>query len=127
MKIKFLLAVCQTDFDTFWAKFKSAVIKGNKETVASLSAFPLVFSEIALGKRRVIKNRAEFRRRYPDIFDKNYDVIACFKKEYPDKDQENPKKYVFGCAGEAYSFSYSFKLTKLGWKFYESSFMGVPD
>src|SRR5260370_40031487 len=49
-----------TTFPAFWQKFKTAVISGNKESVSSLSRFPL---EMSYGIR-TIKNSADLRRRY---------------------------------------------------------------
>ncbi len=38
------------DFQAFWQKFKTAVIKGDKETIAALSRFPIGMS---YGKRSI--------------------------------------------------------------------------
>ena len=70
MRFRSILALCicvmaftislraQDGFDTFWQKFKTSVIKGDKETVASLSRFPLV---VSTEKRKLsIKNKLSF-------------------------------------------------------------------
>ncbi len=50
--------------NAFWEKFKAAVVKGDKETAAALSAFP-----ISLGYRMgSIKNKAQFMKNYRYLF-----------------------------------------------------------
>src|SRR5260370_8447405 len=50
--------------NAFWEKFKAAVIKGDKETVAALSAFP-----IGMGYGiKSIRNKAQVMKNYRDIF-----------------------------------------------------------
>ena len=53
-------AFAQTDFSAFWKKFRSAVIAGDKATVAEMTKFPL--STGYLGK--AAKNKENFLRRY---------------------------------------------------------------
>ena len=39
--LSFPRAFAQTDFSTFWKKFRSAVIAGDKATVSEMTKFPL--------------------------------------------------------------------------------------
>ena len=140
MKIKSFLAIslcllalagslkAQTEFDTFWATFKSAVIKGDKATVASLTRFPLVVS-IDEGKpaikKIIIKSIATFRQRYRDIFGK-HQVANCFadKELYQDPSKQSGQ---LQCYDGTYSSLYQFKLTKIGWKLVAADFGEVGD
>ena len=140
MKIKLLLAVClclltltgslkaQTDFDTFWTTFKSAVIKGDIATVASLTKFPLIVS-VDEGKpaikKIIIKDIAKFRQRYRDIFGK-HQVASCFAEKELYQDQSNQSGQI-ECFDGTYSSRYQFKLTKKGWKFVAADFGEVGD
>ena len=136
MKTKYVLAVCltltivtisvnaQKGFDTFWAKFKSAVLKGDKSTVANLTRFPfsLGYDPRAKNQEGFIKTRASFLRRYKYVFDDEVDAVRCFQKNDPEKDR---KDYFVACsfrsepAGSEKPFIYTFKLTKQGWRFVE--------
>ncbi len=136
MKIKFLLAVClgllmltgsvtaQTSFSTFWAKFKSALIKGDKETIASLTKFPfsLGYDPSAAKKEGFIKKRASFLRQYNYVFNEEVDALKCFENTAPEK---NNGGYVVACSFKGGSpdserpFVYTFKRTKQGWRFVE--------
>ena len=136
MKIKFLLVAslgllmltgsvtAQKSFDTFWQKFKSAVIKGDKATVVSLTRFPfsLGYDPSAANEEGFIKTRASFLRRYNYVFNEEVDAVKCFENTAPEKD---PGGYVVACSfkGEPPDsekpFDYTFKRTKQGWRFVE--------
>src|SRR5882724_9153105 len=57
-------AFAQTDFSTFWQKFKSAVIAGDKAKVAEMTKFPLSMPY----EVKAVKNKEDFSRRYNEIF-----------------------------------------------------------
>jgi len=105
--------------NAFWEKFKGAVIKGDKETVAALSAFP-----ISLGYRMgSIKNKTQFMKNYHYLFDRETNAAKCFRTAKPDFDKKRPKEFTVGCpfakdsGGGGEPFMYSFKLTRNGWRF----------
>ena len=50
--------------DTFWAKFKAAVIKGDKESVAALTQFPV---GMPYGQAAV-RTKAQLLKRYRQVF-----------------------------------------------------------
>src|SRR5436309_7908271 len=103
MKVKALLAVClcsfiltgsvtaQTNFNAFWQKFKSAVIKGDRMTVASLTKLPfsLGYDPSAKSGERFIKTKTSFLRQYRYIFDNEVDAVRCFKDARPQKEGKN--------------------------------------
>lgn len=99
----------------FWQKFKTAVIGGDKQTVASLSRFPIGMSYGI----RSIKNKADLLRRYREVFNQQSDAAKCFAEKEPQKDAANPKRYVVACPNEAGDevIIYHFELTRTGWKF----------
>lgn len=103
------------DFKVFWEKFKEAVIKGDKSTVASLSKFPLGMS---YGIRSV-KSRAELIRRYREVFKQQTDAAKCFTQKLPQKDQSNSRLYSVACPDEAGNevVVYEFQRGSSGWKF----------
>jgi hypothetical protein len=134
MKVKFLLTVClglnllaasngassdrQTDVRTFWKKFNTAVEKADKNALAEMTKFPL---EMPYGVKSV-KNKAEFLKRYNEIFKGETDAAKCFPKAKLEK--ETTKRYAVYCGFkttpedlENTPIKYIFELTKNGWKF----------
>lgn len=67
-------ALADAQFDAFYTKFKTAVIKNDKETVASLTKLPYLLNNKAL-------NKQQFIAKYNLLFPKS--TVACFKKEKP--------------------------------------------
>ena len=129
MKLKFLLAFClgvlffsgsvqaQTDFNSFWTKFKTAVVKGDKNTVANLTKFPL---SMPYGVKSV-KTKADFLKRYDKIMNMEANAKRCFQAMTPEK---NGKHYTVNCTFKSEPESsdnrpilYYFEKTKTGWKF----------
>lgn len=102
-------------FPAFWQKFKTAVIGGDKDTVAGFSRFPIGMSYGV----RSIKTNVEFRKRFRELFNAQTDAAKCFSKKSPEKDSENPKKFSVACPNEAGDdvVVYEFERTALGWKF----------
>jgi hypothetical protein len=66
----------QSEFSTFWKKFKSAVIAGNKAAVEEMTKFPL---SMPYGVKAV-KNKQEFLRGYDEIFKGEANAAQCFTK-----------------------------------------------
>ncbi len=101
-------------FKSFWGKFKTAVINSDKETVSSLSRFPL---RMSFGMASV-KSKAELMRRYRQVFNEQTNAAACFAKKEPEKDTGS-KGYSIACpdAGGNEVVVYSFAYTKTGWRF----------
>ena len=103
------------DFKAFWGKFKTAVINSDKNTVASLSKFPIGMS---YGIRSV-RTKAELLRRYKEVFSKQTDAARCFATKEPEKDSDNPKKYSVACPDAAGNevVIYEFERGPTGWRF----------
>src|SRR5207249_7275314 len=111
-------AFAQTDFSTFWKKFRSAVIAGDKAAVTEVTKFPLSTPAF----QKAVKNEADFLRRYNEIFKGEANAAQCFAtgelrkesarrceiycpfKETPDDWENAPIRFIF-------------ELTKSGWKF----------
>lgn len=102
-------------FNTFWQKFKTGVIRGDKEAVAALSKFPLGMSYGI----RSIKNKADLGRRFKEVFSKQSNAAQCFAKKDPERDAEDAKRFSVACPNEAGDdvVVYEFELTRTGWKF----------
>ncbi len=69
-----------------------------------------------------VKTKAEFLKRYKEIFDGEADAAKCFVKAKLEK--ENSKRYGVFCGFKAtpndkenMPIEYIFELTKSGWKF----------
>jgi hypothetical protein len=114
--------------EAFADKFRTAVIKGDKETVIGLSGFPIRMP----GRVKSIKNAAELRLRYSEVFNKHISAAKCFREKYNDpnfaesktsfveglRNSENPKLAGFNCGDNSgYFYDYIFALTATGWKF----------
>lgn len=108
----------QSDFDGFWKKFKAAVTKKDKTAVAALSKLPV---EMPYGVKSV-KTKAEFSRRYNEMFYGEADAAKCFQtspvQEVSAKVREIAcgfRRDTNGDGGEP--LVYRFELTKSGWRF----------
>lgn len=99
----------------FWLKFKAAVVGGDKEAVARLSKFPVGMSYGV----KSIRNGADLRRRYREVFNQQSDAARCFAKKQPELDADNPKRASVACPDEAGNevVVYAFELTRAGWRF----------
>ncbi|HEX8249507.1 MAG TPA: hypothetical protein VF599_15110 [Pyrinomonadaceae bacterium] len=105
-------------FKAFWAKFKSAVAKKDKNAAASLSRLPVSMPAF----QKSVRTKADFLRRYNHIFNGEADAAKCFRNSPLQK--VSAKRYEVNCGfktdrtgdgGEP--IVYSFELTKSGWKF----------
>jgi hypothetical protein len=111
-------AFAQTDFSAFWKKFKSAVIAGDKATVAEMTKFPLSMPYLV----KAVKNKEDFLRRYNEIFKGEANAVQCYKSAEPEK--ESDWRYEIYCPlketpndRENAPIRFEFELTKGGWRF----------
>jgi len=104
-----------SSFDMFWGKFKTAVINSDKNTVASLSKFPIGMSYGI----RSIKTKTELLKRYKEVFNEQSDAAKCFASKEPEKDSSSARKYSVACpdAGGSEVVIYWFERGPAGWKF----------
>jgi hypothetical protein len=101
---------------TFWIKFKAAVIKGDKTAVAQMSQFPI---ELEYGIPSV-KTSAQLIKRYREVFNGETNAAKCFAESKPEVDPQNSKRFTVGCKIENTGdvvIIYGFVRTKTGWKF----------
>jgi hypothetical protein len=107
----------QTDpsIETFWARFKLAVTKGDKEGVANLSEFP---TGMPYGFRK-IKTRAELLRRYREVFNVQVNAVKCFADARPSVDATAKNQCTVGCKDKAGNETvvYGFVKIRGNWKF----------
>ncbi len=102
-------------FQSFWKRFKTAVISDNGETVATLSKFPLGMSSPAHN----IKNRSELRHRFREVFVDQVNASQCFARTEPSRDTENREMFTVACRYDKGSdaAAYQFERTTSGWRF----------
>src|SRR5687767_501859 len=118
----FAIAVCtsaaaqQSDpsVEQFWAKFKTAVQKVDKPSVASMSRFPI---EMPYGVPK-IRTRTQLARRWRDLFNIQANAAKCFADAKPVVDPTAPNRFTVGCKDEAGNevVVYGFVRTPAGWK-----------
>jgi hypothetical protein len=111
-------AFAQSDFPAFWKKFRSAVIAGDKATVAEMTKFPL---SMPYGIKAV-KTKEDFLRRYGEIFKGEANAAQCFKSAKPEKESAGRCGIYCPFKGtpedwENAPIHFSFESTKNGWKF----------
>jgi hypothetical protein len=111
-------AFAQTDFSTFWKKFRSTVIAGDKATVAEMTKFPLSMPYLV----KSVKNKEDFLRRYNEIFKGEANAAQCFAKVEPQKQGDG--RYEIYCPFkdtpndmENAPIRFVFESSKGGWKF----------
>jgi hypothetical protein len=99
-------------------KFKSAVIAGDKATVAEMTKFPLSMPYLV----KAVKNKEDFLRRYNEIFKGEANAAQCFATDEPRK--QSAGRYEIYCPfketpddRENAPIRFEFELTKSGWKF----------
>ena len=116
--LSFPNAFAESDFSTFLGKFKSAVIAGDKATVADMTKFPLSMPY----EVKAVKNKEDFSRRYDEIFKGEANAAHCFRSAEPNK--ESDRRYEIYCPfketpedKENAPIRFIFELTKGGWKF----------
>ena len=111
-------AFAQTDFSTFWKKFKTAVIASDKAVVADMTKFPLSMPY----EVKAVNNKETFLRRYNEIFKGEADAARCFGTVEPHKDSD--RRYEIFCPfketprdKENAPIRFIFELTRNGWTF----------
>src|SRR5437667_10908156 len=111
-------AFAQTDFSTFWKKFRSTVIAGDKATVAEMTKSPLSMPYLV----KAVKNKEDFLRRYNEIFKGEANAAQCFASAEPRK--ESARRYEMYCPFKATpddkedaQIRFELELTKRGCKF----------
>jgi hypothetical protein len=116
--LSFPNAFAESDFSAFWSEFKSAIIAGDKATVAEMTKFPLSMSYMV----KAVKNKQEFLRRYNEIFKGEANAAQCFKSSKPNK--QSDRQYEIYCPfketpddKENAPIRFIFEITKGGWKF----------
>jgi hypothetical protein len=111
-------AFAQSDFPALWKKFRSAVIAGDKATVAGMTKFPL---SMPYGIKAV-KTKEDFLRRYGEIFKGEANAAQCFKSAKPEKESAGRCGIYCPFKGtpddwENAPIHFIFESTKNGWKF----------
>jgi hypothetical protein len=111
-------AFAETDFLTFWKKFRSAVVAGDKATVAEMTKFPLSMPY----EVKAVKNKEDFLHRYNEIFKGEANAAQCFGSAEPQK--ESARRYEIYCPfketpedKENAPIRFIFEVAKGGWKF----------
>ena len=111
-------AFAETDFSTFWKKFRSAVIAGDKAMVAEMTKFPLSMPYLV----KAVKNKEDFLRRYSEIFKGEANAAQCFASAGPHK--ESDRRYEIYCPfketpddRDNAPIRFEFELTNSGWRF----------
>ena len=135
MKVRSLFTIClgvfltagsvaartskNAEINAFWAQFKAAVIKKDKNAVTSMTKFPL---SMPFGQKSV-RSKAELLRRYGQVFDGETDAAKCFEKAVLEKG-DNENRYGVYCGfrdalddENNKPVYYYFEKTKTGWKF----------
>ena len=116
--LSFPNAFAGSDFSIFWQKFRSAVIAGDKATVAEMTKFPLSMPYLV----KAVKNKEDFLRRYNEIFKGEANAAQCFRSAEPHKEPD--QRYEIYCPfketpddRENAPIRFEFELTKGGWRF----------
>jgi hypothetical protein len=99
----------------FWERFTTAVVNGDKATVANLSQFPI---EMPYGMPSV-KNKTQLFSRFRKVFFSETDAAKCFSKAKPEIDPAKPNAFDITCKNATGDdvIVYSFSLTRNGWRF----------
>jgi len=80
-------------FDRFYTELREAVLKDDKQKVASLWKFPMVF-DLPNKKRMLISSGADIVKNYNEIF--NSDVKAAFERTELSKINYNSTGFIIG-------------------------------
>ena len=111
-------AFAESEFSTFWQKFKSSVIAGDRAAIADMTKFPL---SMPYGVKAV-KNKDDFLRRYNEIFKGETNASRCFPQA--EQHKESDRRYEVYCPfkgtpndWENAPIRFIFELTKTGWRF----------
>lgn len=135
MRINFLLTFClagllaanpviacasnDSDVKSFWEKFRTAIIKKDKNAVAAMTKFPL---SMPFGQKSV-RSKTELLRRYKQVFDGETDASKCFVNAQLETNDAGKSYGVYCGFRNALDdennkpIYYYFEKTKTGWKF----------
>ena len=100
--------------DTFWMKFKAAVIKSDEEAVATMAQFPITMPYGVAA----IRSKAQLLKRYRDLFNRQADAAKCFAEAKPETDTANKNRFTVACKDAAGNevVIYGFVRTRGVWK-----------
>jgi hypothetical protein len=114
-RVPFVSARNDPSLEAFWTRFKTAVVKSDKTSVAAMSQFPI---EMPYGVPAV-KTSAQLIKRYRQVFNGEAKAAKCFGEARPVIDPDNRKRFTVGCKNAAGDevIVYSFVRTKAGWRF----------
>jgi hypothetical protein len=100
--------------DAFWMKFKAAVIKRDKEAIATMVQFPITMSYGV----PAIRTKAQLFKRYRDLFSRQADATRCFAAAKPEADTSSKNKFSVACKDAAGNevVIYGFIRTRGVWK-----------
>ena len=111
-------AFAQNEFSAFWNKFRSAVIAGDKASVADMAKFPLSMAYLV----KAVRDKQDFLHRYNEIFKGEANAAQCFRSGEPRR--ESAGHYEIYCPfketpedRENAPIRFLFELTKGGWRF----------
>ena len=71
-----------SSIDTFWARFRIAVINGDQGGLARMTQFPVAMPY----GLPVVRTRSQLLARYKQIFDGEANAAKCFTSAKPQKD-----------------------------------------
>jgi hypothetical protein len=99
---------------TFWSRFKTAVDKGDKEAIASMTKFPI---EMPYGVPR-IRTKAQLIKRYRELFSVQANAVKCFAEAAPKVNGDDKNRFTVGCKDKAGNevVVYGFLRTAGVWK-----------
>ena len=115
----FACASNDNNVKSFWEKFRTAVIKKDKNTVAAMTKFPL---SMPFGQKSV-RSKTELLRRYKQVFDGETDSSKCFVNAELETNDAGKSYGVYCGFRKALDdennkpIYYYFEKTKTGWKF----------
>jgi len=107
-------AQTDTSVDAFWTKFKTAVLKSDKEEVATMVQFPITMPYGV----PAIRTKAQLLKRYRDLFNQQANADQCFADAKPEVDSGNKNRFTVACKDAAGNevVIYGFVRTRGVWK-----------
>jgi hypothetical protein len=100
--------------DQFWASFKAAVQKQDKQSIILMSEFPI---EMPYGIAK-IRNRTQLIRRYRELFNEQTNAAKCFADAQPVVETGDANRFTVGCKDAAGNevVVYGFVRRRGSWK-----------
>ena len=96
------MARIDSEFNAFWIKFKAAVARNDKASVADMTKLPFILDNKELG-------RTGFIKQYSSLFTPK--MRRCFARARPTRDQDNfeifcgQQIFLFAKVGGVYKFT----------------------